>query len=97
MDGKRPLSSIVAPSLVDGLSSNESNKKIKRSFFKEDVSVKCTFFAVIDSHAAYKCDVTGQDIATSAKLYISNRAFYVVHRPKRRKLVGFGAAVLISK
>ncbi|CAL8081117.1 unnamed protein product [Calicophoron daubneyi] len=51
------------------------SKKIRRSFFKNDVAVK-----------SYKCDFTGVDIWTSAKLYVSNKSLYVVHRPKRKKM-----------
>ncbi|KAG5441233.1 hypothetical protein CSKR_102447 [Clonorchis sinensis] len=67
-----PAGEISTP---DALLSSNISKKIRRSFFKKDVAVK-----------SYKCDFLGSGVFTAAKIYISNSAIYVVHRPKRRKL-----------
>ncbi|KAF7244052.1 hypothetical protein EG68_10405 [Paragonimus skrjabini miyazakii] len=61
--------------LSDSLFSSDIQKRIRRNFFKKDVTLK-----------SYKCTFLGDDINTPAKIYISNYAIYVVHRPKRRKL-----------
>ncbi|GAA56708.1 hypothetical protein CLF_111393 [Clonorchis sinensis] len=65
------------------------SKKIRRSFFKKDVAVKCMSPSSLIVLVAYKCDFLGSGVFTAAKIYISNSAIYVVHRPKRRKLVCF--------
>ncbi|KAF6778276.1 hypothetical protein AHF37_02563 [Paragonimus kellicotti] len=59
----------------DFLFSSDIQKRIRRNFFKKDVTLK-----------SYKCTFLGDDVNTPAKIYISNYAIYVVHRPKRRKL-----------
>lgn len=57
------------------LYSNSIHRKIHRNFFRNDVALK-----------SYKCDLLGTDVCTAAKIYVSNSAIYIVHRPKRRKL-----------
>ncbi|KAF5399433.1 hypothetical protein PHET_06991 [Paragonimus heterotremus] len=68
-------SSIDQMVLSDSLFSSDIQKRIRRNFFKKDVTLK-----------SYKCTFLGDDVNTPAKIYISNYAIYVVHRPKRRKL-----------
>ncbi|OON17728.1 hypothetical protein X801_06431, partial [Opisthorchis viverrini] len=85
-----PAGEISTP---DALLSSDISKKIRRSFFKKDVAVKCMSPFSLIVLVAYKCDFLGSGIFTAAKIYISNSAIYVVHRPKRRKLttVSFSA------
>ncbi|KAA3677544.1 uncharacterized protein DEA37_0000047 [Paragonimus westermani] len=67
--------------LSGSLFSSDIQKRIRRNFFKKDVTLK-----------SYKCTFSGGDVNTSAKIYISNYAIYVVHRPKRRKLTVYTLA-----